>query len=46
MGLLKVDNNIAIGAKCVVTEGVPGKIISCEGFFWHVCNTDYDLLIK
>lgn len=55
IGSVKIGNNVAIGANCVVTRdvpddavvvGVPAKIISYEGSFGYVCNADYDLTIK
>ena len=51
IGAIKIGNNVAIGANCVVTKdipdnavvvGVPGKVISYEGSKGYVNNTDYD----
>lgn len=51
IGAVKVGNNVAIGANCVVTKnvpdnavvvGIPGKVISYEGSEGYVCYTDYD----
>lgn len=51
IGAIKVGNNVAIGANCVVTKdvpdnavvvGVPGKIISNKGSKDYVNRTDYD----
>ena len=42
-GDIKIGNNVAIGANCVVTKdipdssvvvGIPGKVISQEGYYW------------
>ena len=50
VGAVKIGNNVAIGANCVVTKnipdnavvvGVPGKIISYNGTSNYVENTDY-----
>jgi serine O-acetyltransferase len=50
-GSVRVGNDVAIGANCVVTTdipdhsvvvGVPGKVISDEGSFGYVNRTDYD----
>lgn len=56
IGAVKVGNNAAIGANCVVTKdikdngvvvGVPGKIISYRGSKGYISRTDYDkFLIK
>jgi serine O-acetyltransferase len=51
VGAVKIGNNVAIGANCVVTKdmpdnavvvGVPGKIISLEGSVGYVGNTNYN----
>jgi len=53
IGAVKVGNNVAIGANCVVTKnipdnavvvGVPGKVISHEGSEGYVTNTGYEYL--
>lgn len=50
IGAVKVGNNAAIGANCVVTKdvpenavvvGIPGKVISYNGSHGYVDNTDY-----
>ncbi|WOO41447.1 serine O-acetyltransferase [Rubellicoccus peritrichatus] len=50
IGAVKVGNNVAIGANCVVTKdipdnsvvvGIPGKVISQEGSEGYVERTDY-----
>jgi serine O-acetyltransferase len=50
IGGIKIGNNVAIGANCVVTKdvpdnavvvGIPGKIISYNGSTGYVNNTDY-----
>ena len=47
---VRVGNNVAVGANCVVTKdvpdnavvvGVPGRIISCDGSKNYVNWTDY-----
>jgi serine O-acetyltransferase len=49
-GMIKVGNNAAIGANCVVTKdvpengvvvGVPGRIISMNGSRGYINRTDY-----
>jgi serine O-acetyltransferase len=51
VGAVKVGNNVAIGANCVVTRdvpdnavvvGIPGRVISFDGSEGYVCNTDYE----
>lgn len=51
VGAVKIGNNVAIGANCVVTKdipdnsvvvGVPGKVISQEGATGYVNRTDYE----
>lgn len=51
IGSVRIGNNVAIGANCVVTKdvpdnsvivGVPGKVISQAGTEGYVTNTDYD----
>lgn len=50
-GAIKVGNNVAIGANCVVTKnipdnsvvvGVPGKVISSKGSTYYINNTNYN----
>lgn len=50
-GSIKIGNNVAIGANCVVTKdipdnavvvGIPGKVISYEGSNGYVNRTDYE----
>lgn len=54
VGAVKVGNNVAIGANCVVTRdvpdnavvvGVPGRVISYGGVAGYVEKTDYDTAI-
>ena len=54
-GGIRIGNNVAIGANCVVTMdipddsvvvGVPGRIISQEGSAGYVNRTDYDGKIR
>jgi serine O-acetyltransferase len=51
VGGVRIGNNVAIGANCVVTKdipdsavvvGIPGKIISFQGSEGYVNNTDYE----
>ena len=51
LGAVKIGNNVAIGANCVVTRdipdnsvvvGIPGKVISQEGATGYVNRTDYE----
>ncbi len=51
-GSIKIGNNVAIGANCVVTKdvpdnavvvGVPGKVISYEGSKGYVNHTEYPI---
>ena len=51
IGAVKVGNNVAVGANCVVAEdvpdnsvvaGVPGKVISSNGSEGYVNRTDYE----
>lgn len=51
IGNIKIGNNVAIGANCVVTKdvpdngvvvGVPGRVISSEGSTGYVNQTDYE----
>jgi serine O-acetyltransferase len=51
IGAVRVGNNVAIGANCVVTKdvpdnavvvGIPGKVISYNGSEGYVCHTDYE----
>lgn len=55
VGAVKIGNNVAIGANCVVTTdipnnsvvvGVPGKVISQEGSKGYVTRTDYEDKIR
>lgn len=50
-GAIKIGNNVAVGANCVVTKdvpdngivvGIPGEIISWDGSAGYVNNTDYE----
>lgn len=50
VGAVKIGNNVAIGANCVVTKdmpdnavvvGVPGKVISLKGSSGYIGNTNY-----
>lgn len=54
IGAVKVGNNAAVGANCVVTKdvpdngvvaGVPGRVLSLEGSAGYVNNTDYDKIL-
>jgi serine O-acetyltransferase len=54
VGAVKIGNNVAIGANCVVTinipdnsvvVGIPGKVISQEGSEGYVNRTDYDVYL-
>ena len=51
IGAVRIGNNVAIGANCVVTKdvpdnavcaGVPGRVISYKGAAGYVDNTEYD----
>jgi serine O-acetyltransferase len=51
VGAVKIGNNVAIGANCVVTKdipensvvvGIPCRVISQEGSLGYVNKTDYD----
>lgn len=51
VGAVKIGNNVAIGANCVVTKdipddsvvvGIPGKVISQEGAAGYINRTDYE----
>lgn len=55
IGAVKIGNDVAIGANCVVTKdipdnsvvvGIPGKIISKKGSFGYVNRTDYNEKIR
>ncbi|MDF7806161.1 serine O-acetyltransferase, partial [Pontiellaceae bacterium B12219] len=55
VGAVRVGNNVAIGANCVVTKdipdnavvvGIPGKVISYDGSAGYVNRTDYDVDVK
>ena len=46
-GAVKVGNNVAIGANCVVTDnavvvGIPGWVVSWEGSKGYINNVDYE----
>ena len=50
VGKVRIGNNVAIGANCVVTKdipdnsvvvGIPGKAISCNGAYGYINNTEY-----
>jgi len=54
-GNIKIGNNVAVGANCVVTKdvpdnsvivGIPGKVISKMGSKGYINNTDYDKNLK
>ena len=51
VGAIKIGNNVAIGANCVVTKdiqdnsvvvGIPGRVISLKGSKGYVNRTDYE----
>lgn len=51
VGGVKIGDNVAIGANCVVTHdipdnavvvGIPGRVISLDGSYGYVEYTDYD----
>ncbi len=55
IGAVKIGNNVAIGANCVVTQdipensvvvGIPGKVISHDGAKGYVVNTEYENVIS
>jgi serine O-acetyltransferase len=55
VGSVKIGNNVAIGANCVVTKnisdnsvvvGIPGKVISLEGSKGYINRTDYENTIN
>ena len=50
-GNIRIGSNVAIGANCVVNEDIPddavvvgilGRVISYNGSFGYVNNTDYE----
>jgi serine O-acetyltransferase len=54
IGAVKIGNNVAIGANCVVTQdvpnnavvvGVPGRVISYAGAAGYVEKVDYDAVL-
>lgn len=54
-GAIKIGNNVAIGANCVVTKdvpddavvcGVPGKVISSDGAAGYIRYVDYDRILR
>ncbi len=54
VGAIKIGNNVAIGANCVVTKdipdnsvvvGIPGKVISQDGATGYINMTDYENMI-
>jgi serine O-acetyltransferase len=55
IGAVRIGNNVAIGANCVVTRdipdnsvvvGIPGKVISQDGSIGYVNRTDYEDKIR
>ncbi len=55
IGGIKIGNNVAVGANCVVTKdvpencvvvGIPGKVISAKGSYGYVQKTDYENLLR
>ena len=55
VGSVRIGNNVAIGANCVVTKdvpdnavvvGIPGKVISFEGSKGYVGKTDYQTRVR
>jgi serine O-acetyltransferase len=55
VGAVKIGNNVAIGANCVVVKdipdnsvvvGIPGNVISQDGSVGYVIRTDYDDKIR
>jgi serine O-acetyltransferase len=51
IGGIKIGNNVAIGANCVVTKnipdnsvvvGIPGRVISQDGVTGYIDNIDYE----
>ncbi|MHB9030426.1 MAG: serine O-acetyltransferase [Candidatus Latescibacterota bacterium] len=53
MGSVKIGDNVAVGANCVVTKdvpdnavvvGVPGKVISYKGSEEYILRTDYETI--
>lgn len=55
VGAVRIGNDVAIGANCVVTKdipdhavvvGIPGRVISEEGSAGYVNRTDYDSRIS
>lgn len=54
VGAVRIGNDVAIGANCVVTKdvpdhavvvGIPGRVISSKGTIDYVTQTDYDHLL-
>jgi serine O-acetyltransferase len=52
-GNIKIGNNVAIGANCVVNTdipdnavvvGIPGKVVSYDGADGYLYNNDYGIL--
>jgi serine O-acetyltransferase len=55
VGAVRIGNDVAIGANCVVTKdvpdhsvvvGIPGRVISQEGSAGYVNRTDYEGRIR
>lgn len=55
IGGVKIGNNVAVGANCVVTKdvpdnsvvvGIPGKVISAKGSYGYIQKTDYENLLR
>ncbi len=55
IGAIKIGDNVAIGANCVVTKdipnnsvvvGIPGKVISDKGSLDYIIRTDYEYKIS
>jgi serine O-acetyltransferase len=54
VGAVRIGNNVAIGANCVVTKdipdqavvvGVPGRVISYDGVEGYIENADYERVL-
>jgi serine O-acetyltransferase len=55
IGAVRIGNNVAIGANCVVTKdapdnaivvGIPGEVISLDGSTAQINHTDYDRVLR
>jgi len=55
IGAIRIGNNVAIGANCVVTKdvpdhavvvGIPGEVISYKGSDGYILNGDHELLFS